>query len=385
MMAEKPRILAVDDEEQNRRLMRALLGAIGYEVDTAANGAEALEKVAACPPDIVLLDAVMPTMNGLETARKLKATEETRIIPIIMVTGLREIEDKVNAFEAGVDDFLTKPFEKVELQARIASLLKVKAYNEQALRHRIELKEEVDRRTRQLQEALVKLRSSSLETIYRLSRAAEFRDEDTGVHLKRMSHYSAAVARRMGLADRTVEAILYASPMHDMGKIGIPDQILLKPGRLEPREMEIMRMHTSIGGQILHGSTEDFLKLGEVIALTHHEKWDGTGYPRGIVGSHIPLAGAITAIADVFDALTTKRPYKAPFPSEKAFAIIREGREKHFHPEVTDAFFAITDEILSIQSQYQEAEEEESSLYRLVRMAGESARKEESKVPVGSS
>jgi putative two-component system response regulator len=183
-----------------------------------------------------------------------------------------------------------------------------------------------------------------------------------------MSHYSAAVARRMGLPSRTIEAILYASPMHDVGKIGIPDQILLKPGKLEPREMQIMKMHTTIGAEILKGSTTDFLKLGGVIALTHHEKWDGSGYPRGMAGAKIPLAGCITAVADVFDALTTKRPYKEPFPIEEAFAIIREGRGKHFHPEVTDAFFSITDEVLRIRAD--NGDQGESTLFRLTRMAG---------------
>jgi putative two-component system response regulator len=368
-MANKATVLVVDDEEPNRRLMKALLAPLGYDVLLAADGVEALEKVRISPPDLVLMDALMPRMGGLEATRVLKASEETRIIPVIMITGLRDLDDKVHAFQAGADDFLTKPFERVELQARIGSLLKVKAYNEQRRRYQKELEAEVERRTRQLQETHARLRGYSLEMVYRLARAAEFRDEDTGVHLKRMSHYCAAVARKLGLSERTVDAILYAAPMHDVGKIGIPDRILLKPARLDPHEMDIMRMHTTIGAQILHGSTEGFLKLGEVIALTHHERWDGNGYPRGLSKTAVPLAGYITAIADVFDALTSKRPYKEPFPSERAFAIIREGRERHFHPEVSDAFFSVSDEIFDIKRTFTDAREEETELFGLGRLS----------------
>ncbi len=366
-MMSKAKVLVVDDEEPNRRLMKALLGPLGYEVIAVSDGEEALAAVSASAPDIILMDALMPRMGGLEATRALKASEETRIIPVIMVTGLRDIDDKVSAFQAGADDFLTKPFERVELQARIASLLKVKAYNEQRIRYQKELEAEVKKRTRQLQETHGRLRVSSLEMVFRLSRAAEFRDEDTGSHLKRMSHFSALIARRMGLNERTVDAILYAAPMHDVGKIGIPDQILLKPGKLDGPEMNIMQMHTTIGAQMLHGSTEGFLKLGEVIALTHHENWDGTGYPRALSKREVPMVGYITAIADVFDALTSKRPYKEPFSDDKAFSIIREGRERQFHPEVTDVFFSAADEILEIKKKYADSVEEESALFSLVR------------------
>jgi putative two-component system response regulator len=198
------------------------------------------------------------------------------------------------------------------------------------------------------------LKEASLDTIYRLSRAAEYRDEDTGLHLMRMSHYSAAIARKMGLNEKTREAILYAAPMHDVGKIGIPDRILLKPGKLDPDEWEIMKQHTTLGGRILEGSPVGFLKLAEVIALTHHEKWDGTGYPRGLKGPRIPLAGRITAVADVFDALTSARPYKAPFSLERALGIMHEGRGTHFDPRALDAFLSIVDEIVMIMEKYKD-------------------------------
>ncbi|MCD6142374.1 HD domain-containing protein, partial [Candidatus Bipolaricaulota bacterium] len=270
----------------------------------------------------------------------------------VMVTALHDVEDRVKALEAGADDFLTKPVDKTVLRARVQSLLKVKAYNDHMRNYQQELEAEVAKRTEELQQAFEKVKESSLETIYRLARAAEYKDEDTGTHIMRMSHYAATVARELGLPEDEAESILYAAPMHDVGKIGIPDRILLKPGKLDPDEWKVMKQHTLIGGKILSGSEAGFIKLAEVIALTHHEKWDGSGYPNGLTGEDIPIAGRITAIADVFDALTSKRPYKEPFPLEKSFSIIREGRGTHFDPAVVDAFFAVTDEILAIKERF---------------------------------
>ncbi len=222
--------------------------------------------------------------------------------------------------------------------------------------YRKELEVEVTLRTEELKQAFEKIKAASLDTIYRLSMAAEFRDDDTGAHIKRMSLYTAAIARSMGLTEHAIENILYAAPMHDLGKIGIADLILLKPAGLTPAEWEIMKQHTLIGAKILKGSDAEFIRLGEVIALSHHEKWDGSGYPTGLKGIEIPIACRITAIADVFDALTTKRPYKEAFSVEKSLAIIREGRGNHFDPDVVDAFLSIQDEILTIKKQYNEGE-----------------------------
>jgi putative two-component system response regulator len=202
-----------------------------------------------------------------------------------------------------------------------------------------------------------KIKLASLDTVYRLSRAAEYRDEDTGAHIQRMSLYSAAIARRLGFDDETVESILYAAPMHDIGKIGIPDRILLKPGRLDPNEWEIMKQHTIIGARILEGSDAEFIKLAKVIALTHHERWDGTGYPKGLKGSETPMVGRLTGIADVFDALISKRPYKKALSVEKSFDIIRDRRGSHFDPEVVDVFFAVENEILSVREKYKDEHE----------------------------
>jgi putative two-component system response regulator len=351
-MGKRSLILVVDDEDRNRRLMDALLVPLGYEVILASDGEEALRKVQETPPDVILLDIMMPGISGFDVARKLKENEETKIIPIVMVTALQDVENRIKAIEAGADDFLSKPVDKTELQARVHSLVQVKAYNDHIRNYQKELEAEVAKRTEELRKAFETIKTASLDTIYRLSRASEYKDEDTGAHIKRMSNYSAAVARQMGLSNETMETILYAAPMHDVGKIGIPDRILLKPGQLDPDEWKIMKQHAFIGGKILSGSDSGFLKLAEVIALTHHEKWDGSGYPIGLRGIAIPLAGRIAAIADVFDALLSRRPYKEPFPLEKSFAIIREGRDSHFDPDVVDAFFAIKGEILTIKEEY---------------------------------
>lgn len=367
-MEKRSRILVVDDEDRNLRLMEALLIPLGYEVIMANDGEEALEKVREIPPDVILLDIMMPKMDGFEVTRRLKEEEDTSIIPIVMVTALKEVEDRVNALEVGADDFLSKPVDKTELKARVQSLLKVKAYNDHMRNYQKELEAEVAKRTEQPRRAFEKIKGASLDTIHRLSRAAEYKDEDTGAHILRMSHYSAAVARKMGLNDVTVESILYAAPMHDIGKISTPDRILLKPGKLDQDEWEIMKQHTTVGGRILEGSDTEFIRLAEVVALTHHEKWDGSGYPKGLKGAKIPLVGRIVAIGDVFDALTSKRPYKEPFSLEKSYGIIREGRGNHFDPDVVDAFFAVEDEILAIKDK---CKDEHESL--LVQMVGKQA------------
>jgi putative two-component system response regulator len=302
--------------------------------------------------DLILLDIVMPGMDGFEVIRRVRQDNTHRLLPIILVTSLRETEDRVKGIEAGCDDFISKPVDKIELLARVRSLLKVKAYNDLMSNYRKELESEVASRTEELKRAFEKIKAASLDTIYRLSMAAEYKDETTGAHIKRMSRYCAAGARRVGLDESTIETILYAAPMHDLGKIGILDQILMKPATLDPVEWEIMKLHTVIGAKILKGSDAEFIKLGETIAQCHHEKWDGSGYPNGLKGIEIPIAGRITAIADVFDALTSERPYKEPFSVEKSLAIIREGRGSHFDPEVADAFFAIQDEIFTIKKQY---------------------------------
>ncbi len=349
---ERPRILAVDDEDRNLRLIEAMLLPLGYEVLLARNGEDALRLASEFPPDVILLDIMMPGINGFEVARRLRRAEDTRIIPIIMVTALKEVEDRVKALEAGADDFLTKPVEKLELKARVASSVKVKAYNDHLRRYQKELEEEIARRTRELERAYGRVREASLDTIHRLSRAAEYKDEHTGDHIQRMSRYCVAIARKVGLSQKVLDNLLYAAPMHDIGKIGIPDRILLKPRRLDPDEWRIMKRHTIIGGKILSGSDVGFMRLAEVIAMTHHERWDGKGYPKGLSGTQIPLVGRICAVADVFDALTSRRPYKEPICVEDSCAIIREGEGARFDPDVVRAFFDAEPEVLEIKNLY---------------------------------
>ena len=353
-MKDKPVILVVDDQPQNIELLEAYLAPQGYEIVKAVNGEEALVKLSNDQIDLILLDVMMPGMDGFEVTRRIRKEDKNRLLPIILVTALREAEDRVKGIEAGCDDFLSKPIDKMELLARVRSLLKVKVYNDLTHNYQKELESDVSKRTEELKHAFESIKAASLDTIYRLSMASEYKDKDTGTHIKRMSRYCAAVARRLGLDENTIETILYASPMHDLGKIGIPDVILTKPAKLNPIEWEIMKQHTAIGAKILQGSDAEFIKLGEIIARYHHEKWDGSGYPGSVKGNAIPIAARIVAIADVFDALTSKRPYKEPFSMEKSLTIIKEGSGSHFDPDVVDAFFTIQEEILKIKKQYGE-------------------------------
>lgn len=355
-MKDKSTILVVDDQAQNIELLEAYLLPQGYEIVTSANGEEALEQLSNNKIDLILLDVMMPGMDGFEVTRNLRRNNAFRLLPIILITALNRTEDRVKGIEAGCDDFISKPVDKMELLARVRSLLKVKAYNDLMNNYRADLESDVAKRTEELKRALERVEAASLDTIYRLSAAAEHKDTDTGIHVKRMSRFSAAVARSMGLDESAVGLILYAAPMHDLGKIGIPDRILLKPAKLDPLEWEIMKMHTIIGANILTGSDAEFIRMAETIALCHHEKWDGSGYPNGLKGTEIPIAGRIAAIADVFDALTSKRSYKEPFYVEDSLAIIMEGKGSHFDPEVVDAFIAIKDEIVAIKKQNDDAD-----------------------------
>jgi len=351
-MNRQAKILVADDDERVRYTLSDVLIKQGYTTIHARNGIEALQKTATDSPDVILLDVLMPEMNGLEVIKELKAQRTTKIIPIVIITGSDDLDLRVQALNLGADEFIVKPPHMAELSARVRSLVKVKAYNDYMRYYQTILEEEVAKRTKELKEAHEKLKRASLDTIYRLSRAAEYKDEDTSVHLQRISNYTAVIARTIGLDDDEVQALLYASPMHDIGKLGIPDKILLKRGKLTDGEWTIMKQHTVFGSQILEGSDSDFIKLGKTIALTHHEKWDGSGYPQGLKGKEIPIEGRITGIADVFDAVTSKRPYKEALSEAEAFHIIEERKGVHFDPELVDAFFQVKDQILQIKQNY---------------------------------
>jgi putative two-component system response regulator len=351
-MKGKPSILVVDDQAQNVELLEAILAPRGYEVFKAGSGEEALVRLSADPIDLVLLDVIMPGMDGFELTRRIREDKGNHLLPIVLVTALSGTEDRIKGIEAGCDDFISKPIDKMELLARVRSLLKVKAYNDLLGNYRDELELEVERRTEDLKRALERIKDASLETIYRLSVASEYRDETTGAHIMRVSRYAAAIARGLGLDASTVESILYAVPMHDLGKIGIPDHILTKPSTLDQSEWETMKLHTIIGAKILEGSKAEYISIAETIALCHHEKWDGSGYPNGLKGKDIPITARIAAIADVFDSLVSRRPYKEPFSLDRAFEIIEKGKGTHFDPDVVAAFFELKEEILAIKENH---------------------------------
>jgi len=343
-LEDKAKILVVCGAS-NKSLIETMLHSMEYQVIPAESGDEALQRVEDAQPNVVLLDIMMPGLDVFEVIGRLKEDTVAATTPIVMITSAGDVENRLKALEAGVDEFLTSPVDQVEMQVRLNSLLKVNAYNRQLLVYQNDIEAEVARRTQELTRAFEKIKIASLDTVYRLSRAAEYKDEDTGAHVERMSHYSSAIARAMGLDDEFVENILWAAPMHDIGKIGIPDNVLQKPGKLTDKEWEIMRQHTTIGSEILKDADTDFIILAQDIALSHHEKWNGSGYPQGLKGTDIPLAGRIVSLADVFDALTSERPYKKPFPLEKALDIIKEDSGSHFDPDVAEAFLSVEDEI----------------------------------------
>lgn len=361
MTVGKERILIVDDEAVLRRLLRQELSSKGYLCQEAGGADEAVEKLKSSPIELVLLDIRMQGKPGNELLPEIRASFPDTAV--IMVTAITDTSIAIQCMKEGAYDYLAKPFNLEEVVLSVERALEKRRLELENKDYQQHLEQKVTKRTEELQRAMEKIKLASLDTVYRLSRAAEYRDEDTGAHIQRMSHYSAAIARRMGLDDEAVESILYAAPMHDIGKIGIPDRILLKPGRLDPDEWKIMKQHTTIGARILEGSDAEFIKLAEVIARTHHERWDGSGYPEGLKGSKIPLVGRLTGIADVFDALISKRPYKVALSLEESFDIIKKGRGSHFDPEVMDAFFAVENEILSIREKYKD--EHESLLARM--------------------
>ncbi len=360
-MDRKQNILVVDDRTVSRKFLKSLLKTMGYTVFQAEDGVEALSIVNDKAIDLVLMDALMPEMDGFETTRRIRRNEATRDLPIIMVTGLDDPQNRIKAIETGVNDFLTKPVDRTELRVRTASLIKMKMYQDEIKQHRIDLESKVTERTADLKDALACLKrahqktfQAHIDTIRRLCVAAEYKDGDTGSHIKRVGGYCEILATHLGMPSQEVQTIKIASAMHDIGKIGIPDQILLKPGKLTSEEWKTMRQHCYIGALILKGSDSELLKAGEIIASSHHEKWDGSGYPDGLAGHDIPLYGRICALADTFDALTTKRAYKKAFENEKAFQILKEGRNTAFDPDLLDIFFNHEAEILQVQRRYRQ-------------------------------
>ena len=325
MPDERPLILVVDDEATNLQLMRRLLDQ-DYRLLFAKDGARALDLAQTELPHLILLDVMMPGMTGHEACRQLKADPRTAAIPIIFITALTDMEDEVVGFEAGAVDYINKPVSAPILRARVRTHL--------SLIH------------------LGELRQSRLELIKCLGRAAEYKDSETGFHVVRMSRYAGLLALAIGQSEGWAEMLQSAAPMHDIGKIGIPDHILNKPGKLTEEEFSVMKAHPSIGGQIIGEHGDPLLALARVAALTHHEKWDGSGYPAGLAGEAIPLEGRLIAVADVFDALTSKRPYKQPWTNEEAADLIKSEAGRHFDPRMVEGFLTCLPDLLVIQRKY---------------------------------
>jgi putative two-component system response regulator len=338
------RILAIDDEPDNLLLIRQALRQLGYaRCDTETDPVKAVERFHAETFDLVLLDYNMPVMSGLAVLEAIADKSSHEQIPVVMVTAQGDRDTRLRTLNAGAKDFLGKPIDLAELKVRVFNLLETRGLHLLMREHNQRLEETVQSRTQELH-------ATRLEVIRRLARAAEFRDSDTGLHVKRMSLYAQAIGHQLGLSAHDLDLLLNASPMHDLGKIGISDLILLKPARLTPEEFTIMQTHTTIGASILQGHDSDLLRTAHEIALNHHERWDGTGYTNGLTGEAIPLNARIAAVADVFDALTMVRPYKHAWRTEDAHREIVSQSGRHFEPAIVTAFDACFFEILQIRS-----------------------------------
>ncbi len=323
----KPLILAVDDEASNLALLRQILQD-HYRLLFAKDGARALDLARQERPDLILLDVMMPGMSGYEVCAALKAHPGTAAIPVIFVTALTDTDDELEGFEAGAVDYITKPVSPPIVRARVRTHLSLVRMEE--------------------------LRASRLEIVQRLGLAAEYKDNETGLHVIRMSHFARVLGIAAGLTEQEADDLLHAAPMHDVGKIGIPDRVLQKPGPLDAEEWKVMQSHVNIGAEIIGEHSSGMLGLARNIALTHHEKYDGSGYPNGLKGDRIPLEGRICAIADVFDALTSVRPYKKAWSEEEAIDFLRQQKEKHFDPVLVDLFIEQMPAIRAIRLRWAE-------------------------------
>jgi putative two-component system response regulator len=336
-------VLVVDDVPDNIAVLDGILRS-DYQVRAAINGRIALEIAQSdTPPDIILLDVMMPDLDGFEVCRILKEKSSTCDIPVIFVTAMDEVKNEARGFELGAVDYIHKPISPALVKARVRTHLALYDQNR-------ELERRVHERTSELNQ-------TRMQVIRQLGRAGEFRDNETGMHVIRVSHYCRLLAQAAGMKQEDVEMIFNASPMHDIGKIGIRDSILLKPGKLDEDEFAVMRMHATIGAEILGEHSSALHDMAREIALTHHEKWNGTGYPASLAAEDIPLVGRITAIADVFDALTSERPYKKAWSVEDALALIQNEAGQHFDPKLVELFVEIFPQIIQSRETYADSPE----------------------------
>jgi response regulator RpfG family c-di-GMP phosphodiesterase len=348
------KVVIVDDTHINLVLMSRLMEKL-EDVSTVAfqSAPDALAWCRTNPYDLLVLDYMMPDMNGLEFIAELGDDPRHRP-PVLMVTASHDVEIRHRALESGANDFLIKPIDKVEFLARTRNMLELR-------RATVALENRASWLASEVSKATADLRARERETILLLCRASEYRDPETGAHIQRMAHYSRLIAAEMGMSEEDQECLLNAAPMHDIGKVGTPDTILLKPGRLNPQEMEVMRQHALIGYNILKSSEAKMLQLAAEIAYSHHERFDGTGYPNGLKGEDIPLAGRIVAVADVFDALTNVRPYKQAWPLEAARAFLVENSGTHFDPACVDALLRRWPAVLAIRDQMHDGDSQDAA------------------------
>ncbi|PIQ95865.1 MAG: two-component system response regulator [Nitrospinae bacterium CG11_big_fil_rev_8_21_14_0_20_56_8] len=354
------RLLIVDDEKANVLLLEEALKHKGYtSVRSTTDPLRACKIYVECRPDLVLLDLRMPRMDGFQVMAELRRIEKNSYVPILVLTAQTDYTSRMRALDAGAKDLLGKPFDLLEVFSRIRNILEVRLLHNQIQNQNRILETRVQERTRELED-------TRYEVIHRLARAGEYRDNETGNHVVRMSRYSCLVAQAMGLDSNLSNLILHASPMHDIGKIGIPDGILLKNGKLSPKEWEIMKTHTTMGAEILDGSQNELMQMARRIALHHHEKWDGSGYPLGLKGDQIPLEARIVALCDVFDALTSQRPYKKSFPVDSSLLEIERLEGIHFDPRVVSVFKRVLHRILEIREEFASDAREEPFLQTLM-------------------
>jgi putative two-component system response regulator len=349
----KARILAVDDNPANVQLLEMMLKQEGYENVTSVTDSRKVKSLfQKWRYDLILLDIRMPHLDGFQVMEQLSEIIHGDYMPVLVLTAQTDMETKLRALKLGANDFCIKPFDRAEVLNRISNMLEVRyLYNLQKRQSEI-LDATVRERTIELEKRNQELHDTRLEIIHRLGRAGEYRDNETGMHVIRMSKNCQLIAQAAGLGEDLARRLLDASPMHDVGKIGIPDGILLKPGKLDGAEWEIMKSHAEIGADIVGKSKVAMMVMARSVALTHHEKWDGSGYPKGLKGSDIPIEGRIAAVADVFDALTSERPYKHAWPVAEAAAFINENAGSHFDREVVRVFNEKLPEILKIRDDY---------------------------------